>query len=91
MTPLIVQAGDGPARSFTGDFTAGRRAGLEIPDQYASPVHARFRQEAAGWFVEDMGSTNGTWLNGARVYGPQRLARGDKIRIGRTMLTVVPA
>jgi len=39
--------------------------------------------------VEDLGSTNGTWLNGRRIYSAQRLNKGDKIRIGRTTVTVI--
>jgi len=41
------------------------------------------------WYVEDLGSTNGTWLNGRRIFSAQRLKKGDKIRIGRTVITVV--
>jgi pSer/pThr/pTyr-binding forkhead associated (FHA) protein len=39
--------------------------------------------------VEDLGSTNGTYLNGRRILAAQRLRKGDKIRIGRTTLTVI--
>ena len=40
------------------------------------------------WYAEDLGSTNGTWLNGLRIYAPQPLKKGDKIRIGHTVMTV---
>jgi pSer/pThr/pTyr-binding forkhead associated (FHA) protein len=41
------------------------------------------------WFVQDLGSTNGTWLNNRRIYAAQRLKKGDKIKIGRTIVAVV--
>ena len=41
---------------------------------------------AAGWCVTDLGSSNGTWLNGARIWSAQRLRHGDEIRVGQTRL-----
>ena len=43
------------------------------------------------WYVEDLGSTNGTWLNGRRIHTTQLLRRGDKIRVGHTVMTVISA
>jgi pSer/pThr/pTyr-binding forkhead associated (FHA) protein len=85
---LIVQAGD-KTHVFHGDFTAGRQGTLPLGDEHASSHHARFQYAHGAWYVEDLGSTNGTWLNGRRIYAGQRLKRGDKIRIGRTTITVI--
>ena len=88
--PLTVQAGD-ERRSFHAEFTAGRLGTLVIGDEFASGHHARFFIAHGLWFVEDSGSTNGTWLNGRRFHGPQRLKKGDKVRIGHTIIAVAAA
>ena len=41
------------------------------------------------WYVEDLGSTNGTWLNGRRIHAPQLPKKGDKVRIGHTAILIV--
>jgi pSer/pThr/pTyr-binding forkhead associated (FHA) protein len=87
---LIVQAGD-ERHSFHTEFTAGRLGTLVIGDEFASGHHARFFIAHGLWFIEDLGSTNGTWLNGRRFHGPQRLKKGDKIRIGHTIIVVSSA
>jgi pSer/pThr/pTyr-binding forkhead associated (FHA) protein len=87
---LILQAGD-QRHIFHTDFTAGRQGTLAIGDEFASGQHARFRVAHGLWYVEDLGSTNGTWLNGRRFHASQRLKKGDKIRIGHTVMTVVSA
>ena len=88
--PLIVQTGE-QRHVFHTEFTAGRQGNLAISDDYASGHHARFQVSHGLWFVHDLGSTNGTWLNGRRFHAPQRLKKGDKIRIGHTLVTVVSA
>ena len=55
-------------------------------DEYASARHARFEPRQDGVWVQDLGSTNGTYLNGTRLDGPRRLSRGDIIRVGETDL-----
>jgi pSer/pThr/pTyr-binding forkhead associated (FHA) protein len=87
---LVVQAGD-QRHSFHTEFTAGRLGSLPIGDDFASGHHARFYVAHGLWFVEDLGSTNGTRLNGRRILGPQRLKKGDKIKIGHTTITVSSA
>jgi pSer/pThr/pTyr-binding forkhead associated (FHA) protein len=87
---LVVQAGD-QTRTFRAEFTAGRQGTLAVNDEHASGHHALFQFAHGYWFVEDLGSTNGTWLNGRRIYAAQRLKKGDKIRIGRTVVIVVSA
>ena len=60
-----------------------------INDEHASSHHALFLSAHGLWYVEDNGSTNGTWLNGRRIFAAQRLKKGDKIKIGRTVIVVV--
>ena len=59
---------------------------IKLDDRYASQFHARLYQKNGGWFLEDMGSTNGTYLNRQRVSGTVEVHAGDEIRIGRTTL-----
>ncbi len=53
-------------------------------DEFASAQHARFESKRDGLWVEDVGSTNGTFVNGARVTTARRLSRGDIVRVGQT-------
>jgi hypothetical protein len=55
-------------------------------DPTASGLHAVLERFAAGWCVTDLGSSNGTWLNGARIWSAQRLRHGDEVRVGQTRL-----
>ena len=70
------------------EITLGRAAGCQVPleDAYASQVHARVFQRDSQWYVEDLGSTNGTYLNRRRVAGPMVIKRRDKLQIGNTVL-----
>jgi hypothetical protein len=68
-------------------LTVGRGPQNDLPlgeDQYASAQHARFESGSTGVWVVDLGSTNGTFVNGDRVDGPRRLEPGDLIRVGNT-------
>ena len=85
---LVIQSGD-QQHTFHANFTVGRLGTLAITDDFASGHHARFRIAHGLWYVEDLGSTNGTWLNGRRIHASQRLKKGDKIRIGRAVMTVI--
>lgn len=67
----------------------GRGGDNELPiqsDEYASAHHARFEPRRDGVYVEDIGSTNGTFVNGIRLTRERRLAPGDVVRIGETDL-----
>jgi len=86
---LLIQIGD-ERHVFHTDFTVGRQGNLVIDDEYASSHHARFRVAHGLWYVEDLGSTNGTWLKGRQIHAPQLLKKGDKVRIGHTFMTVTP-
>jgi pSer/pThr/pTyr-binding forkhead associated (FHA) protein len=55
-------------------------------DEYASARHARFEPRRDGVYIEDVGSTNGTFVNGIRVTRERRLTRGDVVRVGETDL-----
>jgi len=87
---IVVQVGD-ETRVFHTDFTAGRQGSLVINDEHASSHHALFLSAHGLWYVEDLGSTNGTWLNRRRIVAAQRLKKGDKVKIGRTVVVVVSA
>jgi hypothetical protein len=91
---LVVLAG--PAREVgevhvldSAALTVGRAAENDLPlenDDFASVRHARIEPRRDGVWVEDIGSTNGTYVNGARLSKPRRLAPGDVIRVGSTDL-----
>jgi len=85
---LILQLGS-QRHTFGTDFTVGREGSLAIDDDFASGQHARFQTVRGLWYVEDLGSTNGTMLNGRQVLSVQLLKKRDKIQIGHTVMTVV--
>jgi hypothetical protein len=60
----------------------GENADIRVEDGFASSAHAQLFQRDDFMFVEDMGSTNGTYLNGRQLVTAQRLKVGDVIRIG---------
>jgi pSer/pThr/pTyr-binding forkhead associated (FHA) protein len=72
----------------TSAITVGRAADstLVLQDDYASSRHARFFPSDGQWIVEDLGSTNGTWIDRTRITGPTVLRVGAKVRVGRTTL-----
>jgi pSer/pThr/pTyr-binding forkhead associated (FHA) protein len=87
---LVIQLGD-QRHAFGVNFTVGREGSLAIDDDFASGQHARFQTIRGLWYVEDLGSTNGTLLNGRRIFSAQLLKKRDKIKIGHTVMTVVSA
>jgi pSer/pThr/pTyr-binding forkhead associated (FHA) protein len=64
----------------------GNDSTLVITDDYASTRHARLFPRDGQWLVEDLGSTNGTYLDRVRVSGPTPVPTGVPIRIGKTVL-----
>ncbi|MHB1406086.1 MAG: FHA domain-containing protein [Desulfitobacteriaceae bacterium] len=60
----------------------GKNNDIIIPDHFASIDHAYFRQHKGKSFIEDLGSTNGTWVNGERINSPVQLVVGDYVKIG---------
>jgi pSer/pThr/pTyr-binding forkhead associated (FHA) protein len=72
-----------------GEATIGRGGGCTISlpaDTFASQVHARIVERDGQLFLEDLGSTNGTFLNGKQVAKTARLRKGDQLQIGHTVL-----
>ena len=70
-------------------LTLGRAAQNDVVlagDEFASARHARVEPRRDGIWVHDLGSTNGTYVNGERLEGAQRLAPGDVLRVGETDL-----
>ena len=59
---------------------------LVLTDDYASTRHARLVNRDGDWYVEDLGSTNGTYLDRTKVTGPTLIPPGVPIRIGKTVL-----
>ena len=55
-------------------------------DPTASHLHAVLERFPAGWCVTDLGSSNGTWVNGERIWSTHRLRHGDEVRIGQTRI-----
>ena len=76
----------GTLLDLTGGVTLGRADGAEIKveDQFASSNHARIYERGDAMYIEDMGSTNGTYLNGRELRTSERLKPSDVIRIGDT-------
>jgi pSer/pThr/pTyr-binding forkhead associated (FHA) protein len=67
----------------------GAENGIRLEDDdFVSSRHARFDPRADGLWIEDVGSTNGTYVNGARVTSARLLHSGDVVRIGQTDLQV---
>jgi len=69
-------------------ITLGRAADstIVVDDDYASSRHARIYESEGVWMVEDLGSTNGTWLDRARITAPAVIPLHTSIRVGRTTL-----
>ena len=59
---------------------------IKLDDTYVSNFHARLYPQNGAWHVEDLGSTNGTYLNRQRVSGTVEVQAGDEVRVGKTTL-----
>ena len=73
------------------DVTVGRAGGCNLvlaDDTFVSQVHARFFRRDGDTFVEDLGSKNGTFVNGERVAAATRLRKGDRVQFGQTVAEV---
>lgn len=89
LVPLDRAAGLRPHYDIdSAAITVGRGAANDVAleDDYASTQHARIETRQDGVWVEDVGSTNGTLVNGEAIGEPRRLAPGDVVRIGGTEL-----
>ena len=93
---LVIRQGPKPNQIFELDkeaYTIGREVGNElvIEDAQVSRRHARLTQQGNSYLLEDLGSTNGTFVNGSRVTAPVLLANGDLIGLADTVVIAVQA
>jgi hypothetical protein len=89
-TTFFLEASDGTRYSINKATVIGRVApeGLQLADPEVSRNHATVWPEGDGLSLRDLGSANGTFVNGARISAPTRLANGDSIRVGNTLFQV---
>jgi pSer/pThr/pTyr-binding forkhead associated (FHA) protein len=64
----------------------GSDAAIRLDDDYVSTRHARIASSGDQWFVEDLGSTNGTYIGSVRITQPTTITLGTQVRIGKTIL-----
>jgi pSer/pThr/pTyr-binding forkhead associated (FHA) protein len=88
---LVITAGSLAGTTIeleNAPVTIGRapESTLVLTDDYASSHHARLIPRDGQWLVEDLGSTNGTYLDKTKVTAPTPLPVGGKVRIGKTVL-----
>ncbi len=86
----VVEPPELKGRSFdlADELTVGRAVGCQVTldDNYVSQLHARIFKRDGMLFVEDLGSTNGTYLNTRKVSSPMAFNRGDQLKIGSTVM-----
>ncbi|MBW3594027.1 MAG: FHA domain-containing protein [Actinobacteria bacterium] len=89
-TKAVIVQGDKKGKTLNLDqeliIGRGDKAGLVLDDTYVSTVHARIFAKGDTYMLEDLGSTNGTYLNRQRVTSQIELQRGDQVKIGKTVL-----
>jgi len=78
--PITTKLGD------SAEIGRGDRCAIRLQDTYVSQVHARLYPKDGAWYVEDLGSTNGTLLNDRRVDAPLEVHAGDVVKVGKTVL-----
>jgi FHA domain len=83
---VVAALGHEPGTTFDvgegATFGRSNGADIRVDDPFASSAHARIFDRGGFMYVEDMGSTNGTYLNGRQLKTAERLSMGDTIRIG---------
>jgi pSer/pThr/pTyr-binding forkhead associated (FHA) protein len=96
-TPSKVVVVDGPSSGSSaaldnGPVLIGRGtdAAIRLDDDYVSTRHARVVNGENGIYVEDLGSTNGSYVNGQRITAPTTITMSDTVRIGKTILKLEP-
>ncbi len=87
---LVHDGGEGKPRTvkLAGTMDVGRADGcaIRLQDTYVSQVHARLSARDGAWYAEDLGSTNGTFLNDRRLQTAAEVHAGDVVRLGKTTL-----
>jgi Inner membrane component of T3SS, cytoplasmic domain len=88
-SPSLEEGDEFPLNSAPVTVGRGGQNDLVLAgDEFASARHARIEMRGDGAWVQDLDSTNGTYVNGSRVAGAQRLDAGDVLRVGETDLLV---
>jgi hypothetical protein len=86
----IIEPADtkGQTYELADELTVGRAGGCQITldDTYVSQLHARLFRREGQLYVEDLGSTNGTYLNRKKVTAPIAIRKGDRLQIGKTVM-----
>lgn len=86
----VIEPADhkGLTYDLADELTVGRAGGCQITldDTYVSQLHARVFRREGSLYVEDLGSTNGTYLNRKKVTAPVAIRRGDRLQIGKTVM-----
>jgi pSer/pThr/pTyr-binding forkhead associated (FHA) protein len=90
-TKLVITEGSNAGESLplSGEtITLGRGgdATIRLDDDYVSTRHARFVTNGEEWFIEDMGSTNGTYIGSTRVTRATAITPGTAVRLGKTIV-----
>ncbi len=85
---VVEGAGAGRRVALSSPLTVGRGgdADLVLADELVSRRHARVSRSGTGAVVEDLGSRNGTFVNGNQIHGPTRLEPGDQLQLGVTLV-----
>ena len=91
--PTRVEVVQGVNTGVTADLAQapvligrGTDAAIRLDDDYVSTRHARIVTSGGQWFVEDLGSTNGTYLGSQRITQPVPIGLGSQVRIGKTIV-----
>jgi len=90
-TQVVIVSGSGAGTSVplsAAPILIGRGSDAQIvlDDDYVSTRHARIAVSGDQWFVEDLGSTNGTYIGSVRINQPTAISLGTQVRIGKTIL-----
>lgn len=86
---VIDGANSGDRAELNGDpvlIGRGTDAAIRLDDDYVSTRHARIALSGDQWYVEDLGSTNGTYVGSSRLTEPLAVSVGTQVRIGKTVL-----
>lgn len=87
---LNERGGRASTYRLSGTIQIGRASSCDIrpDDNYVSQLHAKVSDRNGSWVIEDLGSTNGTYLNQRKVTAPTTISPGDRIRVGKTVVEV---